>query len=63
MLLDVIETTIRSKYDWPYLISDIQGRQIRKARRSIDKSDRYGISTATAMSTLLLHPHLGPPTF
>jgi len=63
MLLDKIENTIRSVYDWPYLISDTQARHIRNSRRSIDKSDRYGISTATAMGTYLLHPHLGPPTF
>ena len=62
-IIDTNYTTQRSKYEWSYLISSTTGKSSRTARKMFAKCDLYGPSTFTAICTLMLNPHLGPPTF
>ena len=62
-VVDLKATTERSKYSWSYLIASTTGKSSRTARKMYAKCDLYGPSTFTAICTLMLNPHLGPPTF
>ena len=62
-VVDLKATTERSKYSWSYLITSTAGKSSRTARKMSAKCDLYGPSTFTAICTLMLHPHLGPPAF
>ena len=55
--VDIERTTKKSSYTWSYLFSSTWA----KTRKFLDKCDRYGPSTFTAICTYSLHPHLGPP--
>jgi hypothetical protein len=62
IILDANLNRLKSLYSWSYMISSVRGKSVRTGYTFMAKWYRYGPTTVTAMSTYLLHPHLGPPT-